>query len=125
MPKDVSYHKAAVRYNEELAIFAEDLADTLENEEVQRWCRSVSKQHKFHAGRHKRALDNLLDEDVDEDEPKTQTKSIQDEQAEFAKEQESPNAPQPDRKTGENPDAQRAEAGVGLPLDDGEDREDS
>lgn len=59
MPKDASYHRAAVRYNEQLAIRAEELVDELEHEEVSRWARSVGKQHRFHEGRHRRALDKI------------------------------------------------------------------
>jgi hypothetical protein len=59
MQKDASYHKSAIQYNEELADFAEDLAGRLEHEEVARWARSVSKQHRFHFGRHQKALHNL------------------------------------------------------------------
>jgi hypothetical protein len=59
MHKDISYHRAAVQYNEELANLAEDLANRLEHEEVARWALSVSKQHRFHAGRHKKALTRL------------------------------------------------------------------
>lgn len=59
IPKDASYHRSAVMYNEELAAFAEELSTRLPHEEVARWARSVSKQHKFHAGRHKKALAKL------------------------------------------------------------------
>lgn len=59
MLKDASYHKSAIQYNEELAIFAEGLSGRLEHPEVSRWARSVSKQHKFHAGRHKQALSKM------------------------------------------------------------------
>lgn len=59
MDKNISYHTSAIQYNEELANFAELLAERLEHEEVARWARSVSKQHRFHAGRHKKALSKL------------------------------------------------------------------
>lgn len=59
MQKDASYHKSAIQYNEELAEKAEELAEKVEHEEVQRWSRSVAKQHRFHAGRHKKALAKL------------------------------------------------------------------
>lgn len=59
MHKDASYHRSAIQYNEELAEFAEELSGRLEHEEVARWARSVAKQHRFHAGRHKRALSKL------------------------------------------------------------------
>lgn len=57
--KDESYHQSAILYNEELATFADDLAGKIESEEVARWSRSVAKQHRFHAGRHKKALDKI------------------------------------------------------------------
>jgi hypothetical protein len=59
MQKDASYHKAAVYYNSELAKRAEDLVDELEHDEVRRWARSVGKQHRFHEGRHKKALQKI------------------------------------------------------------------
>lgn len=59
MQKDASYHKSAIEYNEEIAEFTEKLAERLEHEEVQRWSRSVARQHRFHAGRHQKALDKL------------------------------------------------------------------
>lgn len=59
MQRTASYHRAAIQYNEKLAEYAGDLAEKLEHEEVRRWCRSVSKQHVFHARRHQRALDRI------------------------------------------------------------------
>lgn len=59
MLKDASYHEAAIQYNGELAEFAEKLADRLKHPEVERWARSVAKQHRFHEGRHKKALDKI------------------------------------------------------------------
>lgn len=59
MPRDVSYHKAAIQYNDELADFAEDLANRLEHEEVARWSRAVVKQHRFHSKCHNDALTQL------------------------------------------------------------------
>lgn len=59
MQKDASYHKAAIKYNEELAVFAANLSKEVEHEEVSKWCMSVSRQHEFHAGRHQKALDKL------------------------------------------------------------------
>lgn len=63
MQKDVNYHESAVEYNDELAKFADSLAGRLEHPEVQRWCRSVAKQHKFHAGRHQKALRKLQEQE--------------------------------------------------------------
>ena len=57
--KDASYHEAAIRYNESLAEHADQLATELQHEEVARWSRSVAKQHRFHAGRHRKALEKL------------------------------------------------------------------
>ena len=63
MSKDASYHEAAVYYNEQLAIRAEQLVDEISERfgEVDpfRWARSVGKQHRFHEGRHKKALDKI------------------------------------------------------------------
>jgi len=60
MQKDQSYHESAIKYNEGIAEFAENLAPELEHEEVQKWCTSVGKQHRFHAKRHRSALNKLL-----------------------------------------------------------------
>lgn len=60
MQKDQAYHEAAILYNESLAGFAENLAPTLKHEEIQRWCVSVGKQHRFHAKRHRSALNKIL-----------------------------------------------------------------
>ena len=59
MEKDSTYHYSAVRYNEGLAEAAERLAETLEHPEIQKWCRGVGKQHRFHAKRHKAALSKM------------------------------------------------------------------
>lgn len=60
MQKDQAYHESAIAYNEGLAEFAENLVPTLEHEEVKRWCTAVGKQHRFHAKRHRSALNKLL-----------------------------------------------------------------
>lgn len=60
MQKDQAYHQAAIKYNEGLAEYAETLAPTLEHEEVRKWCTAVGKQHRFHAKRHRLALNKLL-----------------------------------------------------------------
>lgn len=57
--KDISYHSSAVKYNEGLAEAAERLAEEVENDEVKKWCKSVGKQHRFHAKRHAAALAKL------------------------------------------------------------------
>lgn len=59
MLKDASYHRAAIQYNGEIADFAANLADKLEHPEVERWARSVAKQHRFHLDRHEKALDKI------------------------------------------------------------------
>lgn len=69
MQKDATYYRSAIQYNEELSDFARGLADRLENPEVARWARSVSKQHKFHARLHKKSLarvENNYDHDDEE-----------------------------------------------------------
>jgi len=64
MLKDQIYHESAIKYNEGLAEFAETLAPTLENEEVRKWCTAVGKQHRFHAKRHRSALNKILMKEV-------------------------------------------------------------
>lgn len=63
MSKDASYHEAAVYYNEQLAIRAEELVTEIDEKfgevDPYRWARSVGKQHRFHEGRHKKALDKI------------------------------------------------------------------
>lgn len=59
MEKDATYHRSAVQYNEGLAQAAEALAKTLEHPEIKKWCVSVGKQHRFHAKRHKSALEKI------------------------------------------------------------------
>lgn len=60
MQKTPAYHEAAIQYNEGLAEAAEDLAPSIEHDEVKKWCVSVGKQHRFHAKRHRSALNKLL-----------------------------------------------------------------
>jgi len=62
--KDRSYHESAVRYNEGLYEFATELAESIEHPEPKRWCLAVAKQHKFHLGRHQRALRKLEGQDA-------------------------------------------------------------
>lgn len=63
MPKDSTYHRSAIQYNEALAVVAEEQADLVEDPEVKKWCRSVGKQHRFHAKRHRSALAKLEQSD--------------------------------------------------------------
>jgi hypothetical protein len=97
MPKDASYHKAAIRYNEELAVFADNLSSKLENDEIQRWARSVSRQHKIHAGHHRKALKRLKNslrgrrKNQEKNVTENATKTIEQEQAEFAASMEAQN----------------------------------
>jgi len=58
--KDQAYHEAAILYNEGLAVAAENLAPSIDNEEVKRWCSAVGKQHRFHEKRHRSALQKIL-----------------------------------------------------------------
>jgi hypothetical protein len=60
MARTQAYHKSAIIYNERLAEAAEALVPELEDEEVKKWCTSVGKQHRFHAKRHRMALNKLL-----------------------------------------------------------------
>jgi len=60
MQKDQAYHEAAIAYNEGLAEFAENLVPTLGHEEVRKWCTAVGKQHRFHAKRHRSALNKII-----------------------------------------------------------------
>jgi len=59
MQKDRTYHQSAIEYNDAFVEFAEKIAETVEHPEVRRWCRGIAKQHKFHAGRHRKALEKL------------------------------------------------------------------
>jgi len=81
MAKTASYHRAAVLYNQELADFAEALAERLEDPDVTKWCRSVAKQHQFHLGRHQRALAKV--EGKTEEDPAFE-KALAETQTEFA-----------------------------------------
>lgn len=68
MQKPASYHRSAVIYNEALAEAAEGLSEKLEDPEIQKWARSVGKQHRFHLKRHKLALEKIeAGEEVDEE----------------------------------------------------------
>jgi hypothetical protein len=60
MQKDQAYHESAIVYNEGLAEFAENLVPLIEHDEVKRWCTAVGKQHRFHAKRHRLALNKFL-----------------------------------------------------------------
>lgn len=60
MKKDETYHNAAITYNEEIAVLAEGLAESVPHPIVQTWCRAVAKQHRFHEKRHRDALAKYL-----------------------------------------------------------------
>lgn len=66
MQKDLTYHLSAIEYNDALAVVAEETADKVEHPEVKKWCRSVAKQHRFHAKRHRSALAKLEQGEGDE-----------------------------------------------------------
>lgn len=98
MPQPASYYRAAVKYNEELATFAGNLAEDLDDDVVKRWCLSVSRQHKFHAAKHGRLLARAEKLEQEEaiaggggsadpedavDEP-TREQTIEEQQAEYA-----------------------------------------
>lgn len=103
MLKDTTYHTSAVEYNEGLADAADGLAATVPHPEIQKWCRAVSKQHRFHAKRHKSAL-TKLEQDQDRDdrtdavnviEPEdieSFNMSLAEQQAQYAKKQENDTA---------------------------------
>lgn len=57
--KDETYHKSAVFYNEEMAKAAENLAENVEHPIIQKWCRAVGKQHRYHEKKHRHALDRM------------------------------------------------------------------
>lgn len=59
MSKSATYHESAVIYNETLAECAKSLSESLEDPEVSKWCAAIGRQHDFHAGRHRRALNRL------------------------------------------------------------------
>jgi hypothetical protein len=59
MKKDLSYYESAIEYNAGVADFAEQLAPTLSNEEVRRWCSSLAKKHRIHEKRHRIALETV------------------------------------------------------------------
>lgn len=57
--KDMTYHLSAIEYNETLAVASEELAKKVEHPEIQKWCASVARQHRFHENRHRQALAKL------------------------------------------------------------------
>lgn len=59
MRKDLSYYESAIEYNAAIAEFAEQVAPTLKNEEVRRWCLALAKKHRFHETKHRRALETV------------------------------------------------------------------
>lgn len=68
MQKDLSYHQSAIAYNDALAVAAHEIAGKIPHPEVQKWCRSVQKQHEFHAKRHRSALKKIEREMAQEEE---------------------------------------------------------
>lgn len=93
--KDAVYHESAIQYNDEIAEFTDELAERIADPEVSRWSRAVAKQHRFHSGRHKKALSKLSSsdeetvetEDGGEDQALDTPKSISEEQADYASRQ--------------------------------------
>lgn len=65
MQKDLSYHQSAIQYNDMLAAASEEAAEKVEHPEVQKWCRSVAKQHRFHAKRHRSSLAKMERDEQD------------------------------------------------------------
>lgn len=57
--KDQSYHEAAVSYNKQLFEHAKEVAETIDHPIIRKWCLAVANQHKFHLGRHEKALKKL------------------------------------------------------------------
>lgn len=57
--RDASYHESAIVYNDALAEFAKELSSRIEHPEVARWPLAISKQHEFHAERHRNSLAKL------------------------------------------------------------------
>lgn len=60
--KDESYHESAVYYNEEVQKAIEKIAENIAHPVPRKWALSVARQHKYHAGRHRRALTKLREE---------------------------------------------------------------
>lgn len=89
-----SYIRArdGVRYNRTIAEAAEAVAADIEHPEIQAWATSVGKQHRFHEQRFQGTLDRLEKKQASEPEGTAveteQTRSIAEEQAAFAAQQE-------------------------------------
>ena len=81
--------KDAVRYNQVIAEAAEGLLKELTHPEIREWVTSIAKQHRFHEKRHRRNLKKLSStaENSPQEAPKEE-KTIEEQQAEFAAEQE-------------------------------------
>jgi hypothetical protein len=86
------YHASAVQYNEALAIAAEEQASSVQDPVVKKWCTSIAKQHRFHLKRHRAALAKIQGEarvlTPEEMPAQTHEKSVAEEQAEFAAQQQ-------------------------------------
>ncbi len=86
------YHASAVEYNETLALAAEGLASSVKDPVVSKWCSSIAKQHRFHLKRHRAALAKIQGEahklTPEEMPAQTHEKTVAEEQAEFAAQQE-------------------------------------
>lgn len=59
MQDKLVYHEDAILYNESVAKEAESLNDRLRDPEIKKWARAVAKQHRHHLKRHRSALRKL------------------------------------------------------------------
>lgn len=55
----LSYHEAAIEYNQRFVELAEKLSEELDHAVVKQWCASIAKMHKWHLVRHKNSLRRL------------------------------------------------------------------
>lgn len=94
MQDNIVRHRDAVRYNQVIAEAAEGLLEELESEEIIKWVTGVARQHRFHENRHRSALAKLEQKQEQQEQTDTpaEEKSIQEQQAEFAAEQENAEA---------------------------------
>lgn len=54
--KDVQYHRDAIRYNNLMADAAYKVAKEVKTKQIQHWARSIARQHREHAKKHRKAL---------------------------------------------------------------------